>query len=72
MGVEVEGQDSAYQNIITKIKRSLLKERGITRGKKGISVNFNVFVRHLLKRLEIYVIGDNFIVMIITLVSMST
>lgn len=62
MGVEVEGQDSAYQNIITKIKRSLLKERGITRGKKGISVNFNVFVRHLLKRLEIYVIGDNFIV----------
>ena len=62
MGVEVEGQDSAYQNIITKIKRSLLKERGISRGKKGISVNFNVFVRHLLKRLEIYIMGDNFIV----------
>lgn len=63
MGItEVNGENTAYENIIAKIQKSLLKQRGIIKTKKGLSVNFNVFVRHLLQRIDMYAIGDEFIV----------
>ena len=61
MGFNVGGKGTAFENILSKMQQVMFSQRGLEKLKKGYRVNFNIFVRYLLTRMHIYVIGCEFI-----------
>lgn len=61
MGFSIGGKGTAFENILSKMQQVMFSQRGLEKLKKGYRVNFNIFVRYLLTRMHIYVIGCEFI-----------
>ena len=61
MGGAIRGKGTAFENIVSKMREEMFEQRGLTKYKTGYDLNFNKFVRYLLKRMHIYVVGSEFI-----------
>ncbi|WP_195513956.1 DNA primase family protein [Turicibacter sanguinis] len=61
MGFNIGGDGIAFNNIISSMEQEMFSRRGLKKIKRGYDINFNIFVRYLLTRMHIYIIGSEFI-----------
>ena len=61
IGGNIGGSGTAFENISYKIQEAMFEKRGLTKSRTNYKLNFNKFVRYLLTRVHLYVIGSEFI-----------